>query len=261
LAGAFVVNWIVAGDDALSELELTMSQLADVLLADPAARAGTLGRFATLAIETVPGCDAAGILVVDGDEVTTAASTGPVVLALHDLQRDLGEGPCLDAATNQRAYYATDLAADSQWPVFGRAAVDLGIRSVLAYPIVNASSPSGLNLYGEMPAAFGSADRARGLVLSVFAGLAAGAADEQERADARADAREANLRAALRTRELIGQAQGILMERERISGDQAFALLRDSSQYLNVKLREVAETLVATGEAPATAANPRRAKD
>lgn len=81
--------------------------------------------------------------------------------------------------------------------------------------------------------------------------MAAGSTDEHERAGER----EANLRAALRTRELIGQAQGILMERERISGDQAFALLRDSSQHLNIKLRKVAANLVETGETPITSAS------
>lgn len=239
----------MAIDDAYSALELNMTALADALFADVAGSEGALGRFVTLATQIVSGCDGAGVLVVVGDDVTTAASTDPIVEALHDLQRDGHDGPCLDAVLTQRAYYATDLATDSQWPAFAASAVALGIRSVLAYPIVSAGRASALNLYAEMPQAFGAADRARGLLLSVFAGLAVGAADEHERAGQR----EANLRAALRTRELIGQAQGILMERERISGDQAFALLRDSSQHLNIKLRQVAETLVQTGETPATA--------
>ena len=65
-------------------------------------------------------------------------------------------------------------------------------------------------------------------------------------------ARAGNLTDALRTRELIGQAQGILMERERITADQAFDVLRRASQHMNIKLREVAETLVDTGESPNT---------
>lgn len=230
-----------------------MTELADALFTDPAAGVGDLGRFAKLATEIVSGCEYAGVLAIDRDgAMTTAASTDPIVIALHDLQREGQDGPCIAAVTQQRAYYATDLASDSQWPTFAMGAVALGIRSALAYPIVTAGQASALNLYAELPEAFGAADRARGLLLSVFAGLAAGAADEQERAGER----EANLRAALRTRELIGQAQGILMERERITSDQAFALLRDSSQHLNVKLREVAENLVQTGETPRTAPRP-----
>lgn len=241
----------MAGDDAYTALELSMTELADVLFADSTTGDGALARFVALATEIVAGCGAAGVLTIDQDGARTVASTGPLVEALHDLQRDGVDGPCVAAAINRRAYYASDLASDEQWPAFAAGAVALGVRSVLAYPIVSAGSTSALNLYAELPQAFGAADRARGLLLSVFAGLAAGAVDEHERAGER----EANLRAALRTRELIGQAQGILMERERITGDQAFALLRDSSQHLNIKLREVAENLVATGETPITSAS------
>ena len=229
-----------------------MSELAEALLSDPSARAETLDRFVTLATEMVTGCRAAGVLLIEQDDAITVASTDPLVVSLHALQRDAQEGPCLDAARSQRSHYATDLASDHQWPAFAPRAVALGVRSVLAYPIVNAGRVSALNLYADLPEAFGAADRARGLLLTFVAGLAIGAAEDHERAGER----EENLRAALRTREVIGQAQGILMERERITSDQAFALLRDSSQHLNVKLREVAETLVETGATPPTAANP-----
>ena len=59
-----------------------------------------------------------------------------------------------------------------------------------------------------------------------------------------------NLRAALTSRDVIGQAQGILIERERITADQAFGVLRRTSQHLNIKLREVAQYVVDTGEIP-----------
>jgi len=74
--------------------------------------------------------------------------------------------------------------------------------------------------------------------------------DEERRAE--------NLAAALVTRELIGQAQGILIERERITPDQAFVVLRQASQHLNIKLREVAQNLVETGERPDTGRPPSR---
>jgi AmiR/NasT family two-component response regulator len=85
-----------------------------------------------------------------------------------------------------------------------------------------------------------------------LAGLALDTAERQ----AASDLRSVNLQAALRSRELIGQAQGILMERERISADAAFDVLRRASQHLNVKLFEVAETLVETGESPDTGPAP-----
>lgn len=241
----------MAADEALEALELTMSELTDALFADATTRGITLARIVAVASENVTGCDAAGILVVEAGGMVTAAASAPVVATLHTLQVDAQEGPCFDAVARQVPSYATDLATDLQWPTFSKGATALGIRSVLAYPVANGRQRSALNLYAALPAAFGAADRARGLLLSVLAGVAIGAADEHDRADAR----EANIRAALKTREMIGQAQGILMERERITADQAFALLRDSSQHLNVKLREVAQSLIETGETPVTGNN------
>jgi AmiR/NasT family two-component response regulator len=91
-------------------------------------------------------------------------------------------------------------------------------------------------------------DRGRGLLLAALGGLAfttAAVHEEEER-------KATQLQAALATREMIGQAQGILMERERISPDQAFDILRRASQHLNLKLRVVAQSLVDTGERPET---------
>ena len=101
------------------------------------------------------------------------------------------------------------------------------------------------------PVAFGVIDR-EGLLLAAIGGLATSAARSHEDEERRTE----NLHAALATREVIGQAQGILIERERITADQAFEILRRASQHLNVKLREVAQNLVDTGERPDTGAPP-----
>jgi len=91
-------------------------------------------------------------------------------------------------------------------------------------------------------------DRAKGVILASLASVAITAARSLEDEERRID----NLHTALSSREIIGQAQGILMERERITADQAFDILRRASQFLNVKLREVAQNLVDTGERPET---------
>ena len=96
-------------------------------------------------------------------------------------------------------------------------------------------------------------DRAKGVILASLASVAVNAAHSLEDEERRIE----NLHSALGSREIIGQAQGILMERERISADQAFDVLRRASQYLNIKLREVAQTLVDTGERPDTGPRPR----
>jgi len=234
----------VTGSDATSELESNLSEVAIALFAQGSLEA-TLQRIVTLAVATVDGCDAAGVFLAEHGQVTTAASSDPVVVVLDRLQIDSGEGPCLDAVAEQGTVYADDLATGQRWSRFGPAAVDAGIRSVLAFRL-SARRASALNLYATMPAAFGATDRAKGLIFATLAGIALDTAerraDEEERFD--------NLHHALRTRELIGQAQGILMERERITGDQAFDVLRRASQHLNIKIRDVAHTLVETGETP-----------
>ncbi len=109
-----------------------------------------------------------------------------------------------------------------------------------------------LNLYARYPQAFGVIDRAKGLLLAGLAGQALSTAQAHDVETQRLD----NLQGALLTRALIGQAQGILIERERVTANQAFDILRRASQHLNIKLRDVAQNLVDTGESPATGPPP-----
>jgi ANTAR domain len=149
----------------------------------------------------------------------------------------------------QRApVYADDLAETNPWPRFSPAAVEAGVRSIFALYLSGDDTLGALNCYSGYPRAFGATDRARAVVLATLGGLALSHAEER-RAD---DTRIANLEAALVTRTVIGQAQGILMERERIGADQAFDILRRASQRLNLKLRDVAQDLVDTDEGRAT---------
>jgi hypothetical protein len=122
------------------------------------------------------------------------------------------------------------------------------MRSLLPLPLLDDGALGALNLYARYPRAFGVIDRARGVLLGSLAALAFSSALNHEDEARRAD----NLRTALATREMIGQAQGILMERERLTSDEAFDILRRASQHLNLKLREVARDLVETGERPDT---------
>ena len=234
----------MTGVDSAEELERNLAGMARQLFA-PGSVAGSLQLTVDLAVATVEGCDAAGIFVLRGDRVTTAAASHPLVVELDELQVSSNEGPCLDVVAEGGSLYAVDLIDDERWPRFGPAAAEAGVRSVLALRLSD-RPVSVLNLYARLPAAFGATDRAKGLIFATLAGIALDAAGE--RADD--EQRVANLHEALQTRELIGLAQGILIERERITADQAFDVLRRASQHLNVKLREVARTLVETGETP-----------
>jgi hypothetical protein len=234
------------GVDPSTELIATIAKTVSLFSAESVQ--DTLDQVVGLAVATIEGCDFAGIFLVQGEAVTTPVYSDPVVTEMDALQHRTGEGPCLDALSSATVFYAEDLGEDVRWPTFGPEAVARGMRSLLALPLVLNGAAGALNLYARYPRAFGVIDRGRGLLLASLAGLAfttALAHEEEER-------KATQLHAALATREMIGQAQGILMERERVSSDQAFDILRRASQHLNLKLRAVAQSLVDTGERPDT---------
>ncbi len=237
---------IVDGDPS-SELVANFSDTARILFTAGSV-ADTLAQVLELAVATIDGCDFAGIFLLEQDVVTSPVHTDAIVDEVDALQQENGEGPCLDAIAHRQIFYADDPADDPRWPRFGPQADAAGIRSVLALPLATNGSRGALNLYARYPAAFGVADRAKGVILASLAGLAVSIARSHEDEERRAG----NLNSALATRELIGQAQGILMERERITSDQAFDILRRASQHLNRKLRDVAQDLVDTGARPET---------
>lgn len=231
-----------AGDPR--DLAQSFSEVADAVVSTADVTV-TLQRVVHLAVETIDGCDFAGIFLSHDGRITTPAHTDPFVANIDAAQHRSGEGPCLDViADGGTTRYADDLTEDTRWPVFGPLATATGIRSVLAVRLTGDGVLGALNLYARYPRAFGVIDRAGALILAVMAGVALASAEAYDDQVRRAD----NLQAALVTRELIGQAEGILMERERVSADQAFDILRRASQHLNVKLRDVAQHLVDTGE-------------
>lgn len=228
-----------------AELSGTLSAAARALFAGSSVLE-TLQRIVDVSVQTIDGCDYAGIFVLNGTEVTTPAHTDPVVLRVDALQHRSEEGPCLEAVTRRQTCYADELGEDSRWPRFGPEAASAGIRSALAVALSANGTRGALNLYARLPAAFGALDRANGQIFATLADLALTVAEAHED-DLR---RMESLEHALVTREMIGQAIGILMERERITADQAFDILRRASQRLNVKLRDIAQDLVETGEKP-----------
>jgi hypothetical protein len=212
----------------------------------------TLQRVVDLAVKTIEGCDFAGIFLLDGGAISTPAHTDSLVIDIDALQHATAEGPCLDAISSGKSLYADDLIDDGRWPRFGPRATAAGIRSALAFALSANDTRGALNLYAHFPRAFGVGDRAKGQILATLGALALAVAEDHEAEERRV----LNLEAALVTREMIGQAQGILIERERITAEQAFEVLRRASQHLNIRLRDVAQDLIETGERPATGPRP-----
>ena len=195
-----------------------------------------------LSVSTIEGCDFAGLILIDGDVVTTPVYTDPIVIEIDALQQQTDEGPRLDAVAHHLIFYDDDLDKDLRWLHFAPRATAAGIRSVLAFPLAANSQLGALNLCARYPAAFGVVDRAKASILASLASIALSVAHVHEDDERRID----NLHAALTSRETISEALGILMEGERITTNQAFDILCRGSQHLNIKLREVGQNLVDT---------------
>ncbi|MEO6205276.1 MAG: GAF and ANTAR domain-containing protein [Mycobacteriales bacterium] len=227
--------------DPGTALARQLANIAGLLLA-PGGGANAADTILWLAVSTLDSCDEAGLCSDTAQPVQTAPT--PLMVQLDALQTQLEQGPCYDALAGLDSLYVPDLLDEHRWPQFSPEAARLGIRSALAYRLsVKGETVGALQLYAHLPGAFNANDRAQGLIFASYAALALA----QESAQAVEQSRIENLQSALSSREVIGQAQGILMERERITADQAFQLLRRSSQHLNRKLRAVAQDIVDTG--------------
>ncbi len=184
-----------------------------------------------------------------GRPPVTAACTDPLASQADDVQYQTGDGPCLHALRHGVRVRIDDMASHGRWPRFARQAVSLGIRSCLAVPLIADGEPVGaLNLYARQPRAFGPSEIRRA---EAFARHASGALTLALRMASCEDLND-QLRSSIMSRAVIDQALGVIMATEHCSQDKAFALLRGVSQNTNVKLRDLAATIVthASGEPP-----------
>lgn len=201
----------------------------------------TLDKAVVIATEIIDGCDLAGISIVHPNGIDTPAGSDESLRRIDELQYELKEGPCLDALRTHETVHSTDLAGDERWPGWGpRVARDIGVVSNVSYRLFTTRDTLGaMNLYSRKPEAFDTDDIYNGQALAAHVAVALAGAQNAE-----------HLETAVTNRTVIGQAEGILMERFDISADHAFAVLRRVSQQRNVKLSQVAEQLVRTRETP-----------
>ena len=209
-----------------------------------------------IAVGVVRGAEAASLTLIGADGApTTPVFTSVLAQGMDAVQYQAKEGPCLEAATAEQwtAILVEDLQDGTRWPTLAVAGAAAGARSVLSVSLfAGPSSGAGgvqqavgsLNLYAGTAGAFGGSERDTALLLALYAALAVAATEAIGDAGLRVD----QLKAAMATRTVIGQAQGILMERNRFTAGQAFDRLRSASMNLNRKLHDVAKDLTETGE-------------
>ncbi len=225
-----------AGGRQVAGVARALSELARQMQADPDALA-LLQHLVDAAVVNVPGTRWAAITLLEHGELSTAVQTAALPCEIDKLQYRLNEGPCVQSSEKQQTVVANDLRDELRWPEFARGAVQLGVLAMLSFQLfVEKASFGALNLYSDRPDAFDAESENIGLLLAAHAGVAL--------AESRI---ESNLRIALSTRDVIGQAKGIIMERFKIGSQQAFEMLVYVSQRQNRKLREVAVELTETG--------------
>jgi GAF domain-containing protein len=211
--------------------------------------AGLLQTVADVTKTVMPGHTEASVSLLVKDRPSTVASTGQLAHDLDETQYDRDYGPCLHAARTGELTGIADTRTDSRWPDYMPRAAEHGALSSLSVPLVIAEDEQvsgALNIYAREPHAFDEDSRSAATKFAPYAAVAAGNLHAYRSAVDRAD----NLQAALETRGVIDQAKGILMDRHKLTADQAFQVLARKSMRSGRKLYAVAYDLVHTGELP-----------
>jgi GAF domain-containing protein len=223
-------------DEPGRTLAAKMAELARQVAA-PSTLEEVLAGVTTMAMEIIPGVDAAGVLLIaKGGRFETHAGTSELPHTLDKLQQEFGEGPCVQAAVDELIVRTDDFEQEQRWPRYSRAVIEMGIRAGMSFKLYTSSDTAGaLNLFAFERNVFDSQSEAIGSVLAAHAAAAILASRRGEQ-----------LESALTTRDVIGQAKGIIIERFKVDAVRAFEMLRELSQTSNTKLVNVAQRVVDT---------------
>ena len=220
-----------------AELAAALGNLA-VEMQDQADTGAVLRTLVASAGDIVPGIRWAGISMVRGKIVSPEAPTDVVAQTLDRLQTELGEGPAVDALADHHTITIADLGTETRWPRFVKAATDRGVHCLASFRLFTKGGDLGaLTLYGPEPNVFDDDTVLIGEILAQHAAVAMAGANAEE-----------HLRRAVASRDIIGQAKGLLMHREKVTALEAFAALVKASQDTNVKLVDVARFVVSRFE-------------
>lgn len=203
----------------------------------------TLDSIVNHAVTLVEGCDAAAIMTIRKDDSVTLAGTGPVIGVADRMQVGRQQSPWFDAAgRDSRMYRIEDTcAADLPWPGFAELARASGVGSMMGFLLYihGEHDVAGLELYGGSPGAFDERSEHVGWVLASHAAVALSSARHAENTDR-----------ALESSRTIGEAIGVIMSRYELDEQAAFEAIRRTSQDQNIKVRDLADKITATGELP-----------
>jgi GAF domain-containing protein len=201
-----------------------------------------LGLIASLALDTVPGSVGAGVTLVDvRGKKATAGATDPRVEQADRLQYELDQGPCLAAVAARQVIRLDDIETDPRWPRWSQAVAPLGLRAALSAPLVAGTDALGaMKVYADAPGAFGGRSEHLLTMFSAQAAILVANMQSYERAQRVSQ----SLREAVRDRDLVSMARGVLMGREGVDEDTAFGLLVARAQQSGTPLPRTARAVV-----------------
>lgn len=183
-----------------------------------------------------------GITLLRDRKAATIGWSSETAREVDEIQYSLAQGPCLSAAKEEREVYVPDLLQEDRWgPDYAAAVASHGLRSVLSLPFnLQGEAKAALNLYSDAPNKFDgrAADRARDFTREISEALRLAV-----RFSLHADS-ATNLRATLESRTIIDIAIGIVMAQNRCSQEAAVEILTEASSNSNIKLRDIAKSLV-----------------
>jgi ANTAR domain-containing protein len=214
------------------EVERSLPEAAEILV--------------TAAVDLVPGCDGGAVTEWADGQATIVFASSPALAALEEAQIELDSGPARLVITTDESRIRTE-PGDPRWPEWGERAVRVGVATATAFRLDLPGPATTLTLYcsdaaamqDAPPAAEGDSPETLGVLVATVGSIALSGVRRQDQ-----------LRQAIRTRDVIGQAKGILMHRWKLTADGAFDVLRRASSDTNIPLRLVAERVVAEGDVP-----------
>ena len=218
------------------DLAMRMAALARTA-ASPRSVEDVLSDVTAASKELIPGAETAGVLLIGkGGKWDSVGGTSDLPHLLDELQIRFNEGPCVEAALDEVIVRTDDFRSETRWPKYSAAVVEIGVLSGVSFKLYTANRTAGaLNLFAFKPNAFDGEAETIGTVLAAHAAAAILASREGE-----------ELQSALTTRDRIGQAKGIIMERYGVDDIRAFEMLRRLSQDSNTRLVDIAQRVVET---------------
>ncbi|MTB72398.1 GAF and ANTAR domain-containing protein [Arsenicicoccus cauae] len=189
-------------------------------------------------VELVDGCDRAAILLRDRERLTSAAATDAVARGIDELELSIGDGPCLDAIVDEAVQFDPDLTTPTAWPgLAARVLADTPVRGMIGCRLlIDGTKVGALDLFADQPGALTQRSVDQAAIMASLASVAI--------MTVRARGEAANLTRALDNSRAIGKAVGLIMAARKVDDDEAFQVLRKTSQDLNMKLSLVAEEIV-----------------